>query len=98
MLSCQDKITPEQIEILQTYKDEPTTFDHTQADYMPLLAFSFDDYKVDENLPEDKKSGPIEMSQQEVYMQTVVEVSHFNLYLDFNDSGWRLSRVSAALS
>lgn len=63
MLYCVEKITPDQIEILQEFKDRPSEFDSTQENYFKLLNYNLDNYKVDPNLPEDKQKGPIEMSQ-----------------------------------
>ena len=62
MLNCVEKVAPDQIEILQEFKDTPSDFDSTQANYNSLLNFSLDKYKVDENLPEDKQKGPVEMT------------------------------------
>lgn len=75
MLYCVDKISPDQIEILQEFKDRPSDFVSTKPGYNELLNFSLEKYKVDESLPEDKQKGPIEMSQQEYAMQNIVEVS-----------------------
>lgn len=75
MLSCVDKVAQYQVEILQEFKDRPAEFDSTQEAYSPLLNFDLDKYKVDESLPEEKQRAPVDMSQQEYAMQTIVEVS-----------------------
>ena len=75
MLHCRDRITPAQNVTLQTYKDRANEFDYTQADYAALLNFSLDKYAVDESAPKEKQEGPVDMTQQEAMMQTIVEVS-----------------------
>ena len=62
MLYCVEKIAPDQVEILQEFKDKPTEFDSAQENYNKLLNFNLDKYKVDESLSEDKQKGPVEMS------------------------------------
>jgi hypothetical protein len=54
MLYCVEKISPDQVEILQEFKDRPAEFDSTKESYSKLLNFELDKYKVDESLPEDK--------------------------------------------
>jgi len=39
-----------------------------------LLDFNLNKFAVDESLPEDKQKGPVEMSKDEIRMQTIVEV------------------------
>lgn len=78
MLYCTEKISPDQIEILQEFKDRPSEFDSTQEAYFKLLNFNIDKYKPDLNLPEEKQKAPVDMTQQEYYMQTIVEVSHIS--------------------
>ena len=75
MLACTAAITPQQVDTLQTFKDTPADFDHSQPDYNSLLNFNLDLFKVDETLPEDKQKGPVDMSPEEFNMQTIVEVS-----------------------
>lgn len=75
MIHCRDRITPEQNVTLQTYKDKAYDFDISQKDYAALLNFDLERYRVDETLPKEKQEAPIEMSQQETMMQTIVEVS-----------------------
>jgi len=75
MIHCREHITPEQNQTLQTFKDNAHDFDSTQPAYASLLNFDIERYKVDETLPEDRQAAPIELSQQENMMQTIVEVS-----------------------
>lgn len=76
MLHCRDRITPEQNVTLQTYKDRANEFDYAQSDYAALLNFDLDRYKVDESLPKEKQEGPVDLSQTEAMMTTIVEVSY----------------------
>eukprot|EP00347_Sterkiella_histriomuscorum_P022242 403331173 len=73
MIHCRDRITPEQNVTLQSYKDHANDFDHTQKAYADLLNFELERYRVDETLPKEKQEGPIDMTQQEAMMTTVVE-------------------------
>ena len=75
MIQCRENVKDAQVEILQTFKDSAADFDWTTAEYKPLLNFNLDQFKVDETLPKEKREGPVEMSQAEVAMQTIVEVS-----------------------
>jgi hypothetical protein len=75
MLHCRDRITPEQNVTLQQFKDNSFDFDYTQSEYFSLLNFDLQRYRVDESLPQEKQQGPVEMSQQEAMMTTIVEVS-----------------------
>lgn len=75
MLHCRDRLTPEQNVTLQGYKDRANEFDYTQPDYTALLNFNLDKYRVDESLPKERQEGPVDMTQQESMMQTIVEVS-----------------------
>ena len=59
---------------MQKFRDTPAEFDATKPDYAPLLNFSLDKYRVEETAPKEKQEAPIEMSQSEVAMQTIVEV------------------------
>ena len=63
MLHCKDRITPEQITILQTFKDNAGGFDHTQADYAALLNFDITRYQVDPSLTPEQQQGPIDLSK-----------------------------------
>lgn len=73
MISCREKVTPEQVELLQTFKDNAPEFDSTQKDYARLLDFSLERFRVDASLPEDRQQGPVDMSPAEQRMQAVVE-------------------------
>jgi hypothetical protein len=50
MLHCKDRILPEQIALLQTYKDNAGGFDSTQAEYAALLNFDLSRFEVDPSL------------------------------------------------
>jgi hypothetical protein len=67
MITCSQKITPEQVQTLQETKDNP-------SDYATLLNYDINIFKVDESLPEDKQTGPVDMTKEEVRMQMIVEV------------------------
>ncbi|CDW86402.1 UNKNOWN [Stylonychia lemnae] len=73
MIHCKERITPEQNVTLQTYKDRSAEFDSTQPAYSALLNFDLGKYAVDQSLPKEKQEGPVDMSQQEGMMQTIVE-------------------------
>lgn len=68
MINCNEKITKEQVEVLQQFKDSPYEFDYTQADYLPLLNYNLDFFKPKEGTPVEKQAGAVEMSQQELAM------------------------------
>lgn len=73
MITCKEHITDTQVENLQKFKDNSADFDNTQTDYAKLLNFNLNRYKVDERLPKEKQEGPVEMTQAETAMQTIVE-------------------------
>ena len=75
MINCRENVKDAQVEELQTYKERAAEFDWTQATYKPLLNFNLDKYQVDPSLSEEKQKGPVEMTQSEAAMQTIVEVS-----------------------
>ena len=75
MIHCRESITDSQVEVLQTYKDSSADFDWTQSAYKSLLDFNMNKYVVDPSLPKEKQEGPVDMSQAENTMQTIVEVS-----------------------
>ncbi len=75
MLTCKDRITQQQVENLQKFKDSPAEFDSTQAEYSSLLNFDLNHYIPDPNKPEAQQQVPIELNQAEINMQTIVEVS-----------------------
>ena len=75
MINCRENVKDAQVELLQKYKDNAADFDWTNPEYKPLLNFNLDRLKVDESLPIEKQQGPVEMSQAENAMQTIVEVS-----------------------
>lgn len=74
MLHCRDRITPAQNITLQTFKDHSFDFDYTQEEYYSLLNFDLTRYTVDPALPQEKQEGPVDLSQQEAMMTTIVEV------------------------
>ena len=74
MIHCRDHIKPAQIEELQTHKDVPADFDWSQKDYAHLLDFNMDNFAVNQKLSEEKQKAPVELSKEEIRMQTVVEV------------------------
>lgn len=65
MIACSEKITPDQITNLITYRDNPVDFDYTIPEYNKLLDFNLDLFKVDTTLPEEQQKGPVQMSRQE---------------------------------
>jgi hypothetical protein len=73
MLSCKEKINVAQIDTLQEHKDAPAEFDSTTAGFFELLNFNLEAFAVDTTLSAEKQSGPIELSRQEITMQTIVE-------------------------
>ena len=84
MIHCRENVKDAQVEYLQTFKDNSADFDWTTAEYKPLLNFNIDQFKVDETLPKEKQEAPVEMSQAEVAMQTIVEVSQCILLQTIN--------------
>lgn len=82
MLHCKDRVTPAQVETLQTYKDTAADFDSSTEEYSKLLNFSLDHYKVSETASKEEQEAPIEMSQAEYMMQTVVEVCRMFINFD----------------
>jgi len=75
MITCREKITQDQVEVLQKFKDASTEIDSTRADYAKLLNFDLTRYNVDPSLPKEKQEGPVDMSTAENTMQTIVEVT-----------------------
>jgi len=73
MIHCRERITEPQVDLLQTFKDNAPDFDSTKTEYSSLLNFSLDKYAVDPTLSKDKQEGPVEMTQAENTMQTIVE-------------------------
>lgn len=73
MIYCREHITDKQVEQLQQFKDSSADFDWKRADYKSLLNFDINRYKVDENLPKEKQEAPVDLSQAENAMQTIVE-------------------------
>ena len=55
MLHCKDKISPEEVETLQAYKDNAGGFDSTQESYAALLNFELERYAVDPSLPAEQQ-------------------------------------------
>lgn len=74
MIHCKERINNDQVALLQTFKDKPADFDISQQEYAALLNFDLQKYAVDPSLPEEKQKGPVDMTQQEAMMQTIVEV------------------------
>ena len=68
MIYCREHISDNQVEELQKFKDNSQDFA-----YKTLLNFDINRYKVNENLPKEKQEAPIELSQAEGAMQTIVE-------------------------
>jgi len=73
MIYCREHISDQQVEELQQFKDSSADFDWSRPDYKTLLNFDLNKYKVDENLPKEKQEAPVDMSQAEAAMQTIVE-------------------------
>lgn len=73
MIHCRERVTDDQVELLQKFKDNAPDFDSTKREYASLLDFSLDRYHVDPSLPKEKQEAPVEMSQAENTMQTIVE-------------------------
>ena len=73
MIFCREHISDNQVDELQKFKDNSQDFDWTRPDYKTLLNFDINRYKVNENLPKEKQEAPIELSQAEAAMQTIVE-------------------------
>jgi hypothetical protein len=86
MINCRDNIDAAQIEELQTHKDSPADFDWSQKEYAPLLDFNLDHFTVNPKLSEEKQKAPVDLSREEIRMQTVVEVS------TYYNRNWILSR------
>jgi hypothetical protein len=51
MLYCKERISPEQVALLQTFKDNAGGFDSTQKEYSDLLNYEIERYAVDPSLP-----------------------------------------------
>ena len=77
MIHCREKVSDAQVETLQLHKDTPADIDEKQVELLSLLNFDINRYKVDERLSKEKQEGPVEMSQSEATMQTIVEVSEY---------------------
>jgi hypothetical protein len=73
MIHCRERVTDAQVDLLQTFKDNAADFDSTKTEYSSLLNFSLDRHTVDSSLPKEKQEGPVEMTQAENTMQTIVE-------------------------
>ena len=73
MIHCRERITEAQVNTLQQYKDTAADFDSTKPEYSSLLNFSLEKYAVDPTLSKEKQEGPVEMTQAENTMQTIVE-------------------------
>lgn len=83
MISCAQKISAEQIEEMQTFKDNPSDFDWRESRYSLLLDFSLSKWEANPNDSEEKQKGPVEMSREEVRMQTIVEVCSSFIFIPF---------------
>ena len=75
MMRCSDRIKPEHIEMLQQHKEAPGEFDSTPEEYASILDFNLAMFQANPELTEEQQAAPIELSRQEVAMQTIVEVS-----------------------
>lgn len=73
MITCREKVTGEQVELLQGFKDHAVDFDPSPAEFSSLLNFDLHNYLVDASLPEELQQGPVDMSAAELRMQAVVE-------------------------
>lgn len=65
MISCSEKISPDQITNLITYRDNPMDFDYTIPEYTKLLDFNLNLFNVDTTLTEEQQKGPVQMNKQE---------------------------------
>jgi hypothetical protein len=74
MINCRENVKDAQVEELQKFKDSAADFDWTRADYKPLLNFGLDRFKVDQTLTQEKQEAPVQLTQAESAMQTIVEV------------------------
>ena len=81
MMTCSEKITKEQIEAFQAFKDAPADLDSTPKELQALLTFNLDDFRPLASQTPEQQAGPIELSRQEMMMQTVVEVCNSVLYI-----------------
>ena len=73
MINCREHVSDEQVKTLQGFKDRAAEFDQNQPEYARLLNFNINRYKVDDSLSKEKQEGPVDMTQAEVAMQTIVE-------------------------
>jgi len=73
MITCREKVSTEQVEKLQTFKDNAADFDPSPSEYSRLLNFDLANYRVDPTWSEERQQGPVDMSAAESRMQAVVE-------------------------
>jgi hypothetical protein len=73
MITCREKVSADQVELLQTFKDSAADFDPTPAEYATLLNFDLNNYRVDPSWSEERQQGPVDMTPAESRMQAVVE-------------------------
>ena len=73
MIHCKEHATPEQVETLQKFKDSSADFDASQPAYAALLDLDLTRHAVDPSLSKEKQEAPVDMTQQESTMQTIVE-------------------------
>ena len=73
MMACADRINMDQVVNLHEFRDNPQDFDSTVPEYLELLDYNLDKYKPDASLSEDQQAMPVELTQNEIYMQTIVE-------------------------
>jgi len=68
MINCREKVSGEQVELLQGFKDSAADFDPSPAEFASLLNFDLNNYRVDASLPEERQQGPVDMSAAEQRM------------------------------
>ncbi len=75
MMHCVDRINAEQIDTLLQHKDTPSDFNVNTKGYFELLNFNLQQFAPNPQDSPAQQAGPIDLSRQEVTMQTIVEVS-----------------------
>ena len=74
MIHCRENVKMEQVDELMKFRDSAAEFDASKPDYLSLLDFNLDKYKVAPEATKEEQEAPIQMTQSEVAMQTIVEV------------------------
>jgi len=75
MMTCSSSITNSQMTELLSFKQDPSELDYAKPENAKLIDFDIERYIPDASLSDEKKAAPIDLSQQELNMQTIVEVS-----------------------